>query len=177
MNNDAGILNPKLSSPGIMVYTLAMAKLSKIAKMVKMTKMSKMVKMVKMVKMSKTLVPAILLIGIVILLSACGSPIDDSGDPGTIGTITSVDIAENGGDRLATILVEGTPEENAGLTSDKASVGLTKDTVLVNGEDKKYLEAEDLQLLTVGTNIEIVFTGPVAESYPVQGGAKVIRLR
>ena len=73
-------------------------------------------------------------------------------------------------------MVEGTPLENAGLASDKASVTLTTKTVLVKGDLKKNIELSDLDLLTVGTQVEIIFTGPVAESYPVQGQAKVVRI-
>jgi len=118
-----------------------------------------------------------LLAAVLTLLPACGPSLDDSGDPGIIGAITSVEIAEDDSFRIASILVEGTPEDNAGLISDKALVSITKDTVLANGTDKKLFEVQDIDALTVGVDVEVVFTGPVAESYPVQGEAKVIRIR
>lgn len=117
------------------------------------------------------------LIIMIAVLPGCTAALDDSGDVGIKGIITSVTISEDPASSLATILVEGTPEENTGLVSDKASVTLTKDTVLVQGSEKKFFESSDLELLQVGQGVEIVFTGPVAESYPVQGGAKVIKLK
>ena len=123
----------------------------------------------------RTLMLTVLLI-LAAALIGCTAMIDDSGDVGIRGMITFVTISEDPASSLATVLVEGTPDENTGLVSDKASVTLTKDTVLVQGSEKKYLESADLNLLVVGQSVEIIFTGPVAESYPVQGGAKVIRL-
>lgn len=108
------------------------------------------------------------------IFSGCSASMDTSGDVGIKGLITSVSSSENPADILATILVEGTVEENLGLVSDKASVSLDKDTVLVSGSDKKYFERSDIDKFTVGLAVEVIFTGPVAESYPVQGGAKVL---
>jgi hypothetical protein len=109
-------------------------------------------------------------------VTACASGPDDRGDAGIRGQITTVNVAVEEGDILGNILVEGTAEENTGLASDKASVTLTVKTVLVSGSDKKYLEAADMRALAIGTKVEVVFTGPVAESYPVQGEGKVLRI-
>ncbi len=109
-------------------------------------------------------------------IAGCTKAIDDSGDVGIRGLITTVSLSDNPTDIMAAILVEGTAEENAGLVSDKASITLTKDTVLVVGSEKKYFELADLDKLAIGVKVEVVFTGPVAESYPVQGSAKVLRI-
>lgn len=110
----------------------------------------------------------------IMIISGCSASIDTSGDVGIKGLITSVSSSEDSKNIRATILVEGTSEENLGLASDKASVTLTKDSVIVNGRDRKYFELSDLDKLTVGLAVEIIFAGPVAESYPIQGKAKVI---
>ena len=125
--------------------------------------------------MRKFMIMSVLIV-MVSVLASCTAAIDDSGDIGIRGTITSMTVSEDSDSALATILVEGTPEENTGLVSDKASVTLTKDTVLVQGFEKKYLELSDFDLLSAGKSVEVIFTGPVAESYPVQGDAKVVRL-
>lgn len=121
---------------------------------------------------------SILLICMLLLASmaGCGSKIDASGDVGIRGTIRSISASKDPAEVRATILVEGTPEENKGLLSDKASVTLTKDTVLVQETGKKYFALSDIDLLAVGQAVEVIFSGPVAESYPVQGSAKVVRL-
>jgi beta-N-acetylhexosaminidase len=128
-------------------------------------------------KLFKILFPMVLLLMVGLMFSSCGaSAIDASGDVGIRGLITQVSPGEAGSDFVGVVLVEGTQAENTGLISDKASVTLTKETVFIKGETKKLIEASDLSALTVGTKVEVVFTGPVAESYPVQGGAKVVRV-
>ncbi len=124
----------------------------------------------------KRIIVVLLALLIMTSLAACKAAPDDSGDVGIRGLITTVTIAEDQSDAFGSILVEGSTDDNTCLVSDKASVTLTADTVFVHDSEKKYMEATDMENLTVGTKVEIIFTGPVAESYPVQGSAKVVRI-
>ena len=72
------------------------------------------------------------------------------------------------------LLVEG--KKDADTIYDKASVTIKNTTKIlrVEGEQLKEAKLEDLK---VGTMVEITFTGPVKESYPVQADAgKVVIL-
>ncbi len=98
-----------------------------------------------------------------LVLSGCfllpGPP---DGAPSIRGTITSI---TPGADGLGSMLVEGAVAD--GTSVDKASVNVTKKTeVLYEGADgwSRYTFAE----LGVGDTVAVWFTGPVAESYPVQ---------
>ncbi len=64
------------------------------------------------------------------------------------------------------IRVEAVPDEQSG--SDKAMVRLTSNT-RIEGADGRQLAPE---ALAVGQRVGVWFTGPVAESYPVQGEAR-----
>jgi hypothetical protein len=77
------------------------------------------------------------------------------------GTITAIQTAFAGTDSLGSILVEG---QEANNPADKASVTLTKQTELFR-RDGTELRYEDLK---TGSQVEVLFTGPVLESYPVQ---------
>src|SRR5262245_41483966 len=72
---------------------------------------------------------------------------------------------------LGTILVEGYKEPTTQY--DKASVRVTDKTriTLRFGPEKKNWGFEDLKK---GRKVQIIFIGPVAESYPVQATAKEI---
>lgn len=74
---------------------------------------------------------------------------------------------------LATLLVEGKPGKD--VSYDKAFVKITKATKLVRvgAKDRKAATVEDLK---VGVQVEMTFTGPVAESYPVQATAGEVRI-
>jgi hypothetical protein len=88
------------------------------------------------------------------------------------GTVVSVTVADAGaGDpqALGSLLVEG-PKDGQALY-DAASVTITKETKFFAQADgsvaEVHPEIEDLK----GRRIEAGFTGPVAESYPVQATA------
>jgi len=68
------------------------------------------------------------------------------------------------------ILVEGRVEVDT--MYDKASVGIDKDTEIYMGNSNQKLSAVELK---EGIKVEVIFGGPIAESYPVQGKAKTIR--
>jgi beta-N-acetylhexosaminidase len=87
------------------------------------------------------------------------------------GQVSSVTAAPGGKDILGRILVEGKKE--ADTTHDKASVSVTKATKIervVKGE----LKPAQFTDLKKGMKVQADFTGPVAESYPVQARAKSI---
>lgn len=69
------------------------------------------------------------------------------------------------------ILVEGKKEDDT--SHDKAMVTIIKKTTIlrVEGELLKPATADDLKK---GVRVEITFTGPVKESYPVQADARRI---
>jgi beta-N-acetylhexosaminidase len=71
--------------------------------------------------------------------------------------------------KTTTILVEGNIQNDTEY--DKAYISITKDTKILRGELK--LLPEDLES---GMMVEVIITGPVRESYPVQADAKEIRV-
>jgi hypothetical protein len=66
------------------------------------------------------------------------------------------------------LLVEGSPTE--GTTYDRASVRVTAQTIVAQGDEQQRQPATAADL-AVGQRVAIWFTGPVAESYPVQATA------
>jgi len=107
-----------------------------------------------------------------VLAVACGNPADDrpkapTGEPSITGTVTSSAGVTNG-DIVGSFLVEDGKGEY-----DRASVSVTVRTGWFRpGEDDGYVAiarpaAQDLANKTVA----VQFTGPVAESYPVQATA------
>jgi beta-N-acetylhexosaminidase len=111
----------------------------------------------------------------VLALGACG---DDDGEdlpenPDIRGTITSV--TEDGGDVLGTVLIEGVIEDDTSY--DKASVRVEDDTEIFQEAEDGSLAEVTFAELHVGLQVEAWFTGPVAESYPVQAkAAKIVIL-
>jgi len=110
----------------------------------------------------------IILIAIVVfscLFIGCGT---NSKDKASIrGYVTEIIIS----DTTANILVEGKIEEDTQF--DKASVSINSDTVIKKDGVNGKLGVSDIKK---GDKVEVVFTGAVAESYPVQGTAKSIRI-
>ena len=90
-----------------------------------------------------------------------------SSPPSISGTITSVDPA---GERIGSIRVEAVPEDQAG--SDKAQVRIDQGTQLIDATGRPIAFHE----LQVGRKVRAWFTGPVAESYPVQAKASTVIL-
>jgi hypothetical protein len=75
------------------------------------------------------------------------------------------------GGMVGRLLIEGTKEKDT--QHDKASVRLTKATKVYKWVDGKKKEAK-VEDLKKGATVQADFTGPVAESYPVQATAKEI---
>jgi len=100
------------------------------------------------------------------LLTGCSAP-TPSGDPAIRGTISSV---SEGPDGIAGILVEGPIAD--GTTLDKAALSITDKTRILSASDEEV----GADALGVGMRVEVWVTGPVAESYPVQADADIVRI-
>lgn len=136
----------------------------------------------------------ITLLTIVAMASGCGSPNNDgqatgdtAGPPAATewdirGRIVSVFPAEGAARApdavFGTIIVEGTVEKDTAY--DKASISISPITLMTMPADKagghkaiqdQQATAEDFGRLKPGMMVQATFAGPVAESYPVQGGA------
>ena len=107
-----------------------------------------------------------------VLLSACTSDGDASpaaDGPDIRGVITS--ITAGSGDVTGSVRIEGAIDQDTAY--DKA-------VVRVEGDTRIFRQAGDAMMevtfsdLTVGQTVEAWFTGPVAESYPVQVKASQI---
>jgi len=121
----------------------------------------------------KRLMPiAIVALVAVLGLAGCGGPKLPSEPPAIRGEITSVTPAADGSG--VTVLIEGAVE--ADTSYDKASVRVTSEAdVWLVGADGS-VEAIAPEDLGVGLRVEAWFTGPVAESYPVQATASAIAI-
>lgn len=112
----------------------------------------------------------ILLISIFLLLTVVGCSKEITEEKLSIrGEITNVSLDDNG--KITTILVEGKLEQDT--QHDKASVFIGEKTKIYDNDTKEELERNALKK---GTKVEIIFKGPVRESYPVQADAKIIRI-
>ena len=85
------------------------------------------------------------------------------------GEITKLTL--NDSSKIVNILVEGKIEEDTSY--DKASVYVGEKTRIYRADTNKELTISDLK---EGLKVEIVFTGPVRESYPVQVDAEIIKI-
>jgi beta-N-acetylhexosaminidase len=72
---------------------------------------------------------------------------------------------------VGNLLVEGAKEKDTQY--DKASVTLTSETKIYRWKDGKKAEAK-FGDVKEGCKVQCVFTGPVAESYPVQAKASEV---
>lgn len=104
--------------------------------------------------------------GIILMLIGCAK---DNDPIGFRGEITQLEA--NGNNQQITILVEGAQEKD--VSYDKAYVTITNKTKIYKGDSNKSLSAGELKK---GQKVEGVFEGAVAESYPVQGTAKSVRI-
>ena len=102
-----------------------------------------------------------------LLLAACAATLP-SEPPGITGTVTSL---VPGDERPDSILVEGQAQPS-GAVSDKARVTIEPSTLFFDASGKPGKAST----IAVGTKVKVWFTGAVAESYPVQGGAKDVQI-
>ena len=108
---------------------------------------------------------------ILLILAGCtavsGPSVDSDYKIGIRGTITDINAGKDG----ANILVEGNIEPDTEY--DKASVRIDTRTMIQKDDLSRLFEYTDLKL---GDKVEVVFRGAVAESYPVQGTAEIVRI-
>ncbi|MCH8050895.1 MAG: DUF3221 domain-containing protein [Chloroflexi bacterium] len=106
------------------------------------------------------------------LLGACtsgGDTAPTSGDPDIRGVITS--ITDGAGDVIGSVRIEGAIDQDTEY--DKAIVRVESDTRIFRQAGNAMMEVT-FGDLTEGQTVEAWFTGPVAESYPVQAKASQI---
>lgn len=115
----------------------------------------------------KRIVGLALILIFVLLLNGCAKE-GLSQVIGIRGEIKEVYLSEDG-TTISGILVEGEIQEDT--MYDYANVTIDENTVIYIGEEEATLE--DLE---EGLKVEVIFDGPVAESYPVQGRAEKINI-
>ena len=106
------------------------------------------------------------------LLAACTSNGDASpapDDPDIRGAVTA--ISDGSGDVIGSVRIEGTIDQDTSY--DKAVVRVENDTKIYRQSWEQWIEVTFADL-KVGQSVEAWFTGPVAESYPVQVKASQI---
>jgi hypothetical protein len=99
---------------------------------------------------------------IVVAVAVAGCAASPLGEPSLTGLITNTS-----GDR---ILVEENPQETAG--SAKAAVRISEQTEILHSSGARASRND----LLVGDRVRVWFTGPVAQSYPVQATAARIEI-
>jgi hypothetical protein len=89
------------------------------------------------------------------------------------GIITNINktVEDSTGDIIGTILIEGNIEKDTGY--DKASVTITKETRILESKNGKLIKVS-LDSLKPNQRVQALFTGMIAESYPVQVRAKEV---
>ena len=108
------------------------------------------------------------------LLAACtngGDAAPSPSEPDIRGVITS--ITDGSGDVVGSVRSEGDIAQDTAY--DKAVVRIEGDTRILRQVGNAMMEVTFADL-TVGQTVEAWFTGPVAESYPVQVKASQIML-
>ena len=99
------------------------------------------------------------------------SPTAPPSTPADIAGAVSDLTVSTGGDSLPVFLVVADPGSTSSV--DRASVRVTKDTVVWTAQGVRGTAAD----LTRGERVAVWFTGPVAESYPVQATAGVVQIQ
>ena len=109
-----------------------------------------------------------------LMLVACGDepPSAPSGSPSISGVVKTASAGTSGAAVGAFLIDQGIGDY------DKASVAVTADTAWyrASGDKVEPIEAPVADAL-VGKRVEVQFTGPVAESYPVQATAGWVIVR
>ncbi len=103
-----------------------------------------------------------------LVLGACGDeqPAAPSGSPSITGLVKTAAAGTDGVTVSSLLVTQGTGDY------DKAQVTATADTAWyrASGDKVEPIEAPAAAAL-IGKRVEVQFTGPVAESYPVQAAA------
>lgn len=108
------------------------------------------------------------------MLTACNNGNSPLSTVDVRGDITQIAKSDSKG-VLGIILVEGELQEDTKV--DKASVTVTDKTKIFTEGNQDVLEDASFSLLQAGQLVEVEFTGPVRESYPVQATAKTIVIK
>lgn len=112
----------------------------------------------------KILLPALAIL-LACLIAGCGTgKATVPSNPEVRGTITSVNGSANSG----SIFIDGTTLETTGI--DKANVTIDSKTEILRRQGGKLQKAR-FSDFRVGQMAQATFTGPVLQSYPVQGTA------
>ena len=98
------------------------------------------------------------------------APLSPSGPADITGAVKDI-AGGTGGDALPVLLVVAGPGSTSSV--DRASVRVTRDTVVWTAQGGRGTAAD----LAAGERVAVWFTGPVAESYPVQAAAGVVRIQ
>lgn len=107
---------------------------------------------------------------IFLLLGALGcNEVSSNQKLGIRGQITKISTDNSG--KITAILVEGKIEQDTEV--DKASVSIREKTRIHKKDKNEDIGVSELK---EGLQVEIIFEGPVRESYPVQADAKLIRV-
>jgi len=101
---------------------------------------------------------------------ASPSPSAPPPSPADITGIVRDFTPSTGGDAMPVLLVVADPGSSSSV--DRASVRVTADTVVWMAEGSRGAAAD----LGAGEQVAVWFTGPVAESYPVQATAGVLQI-
>ena len=117
-----------------------------------------------------------LAVSVTVVLAGCsGSPFSPAvpeGDPDIRGVITAIEFGD-GGTASARVVWTNDPVVGTQAGFDAAQVAVVEETDVfkrVGDADEPVSETE----LNVGSVVEAWFTGPVAESYPVQATADAV---
>ena len=122
----------------------------------------------------KAVLPALAAALALVLLSACTSDGDAApapDDPDIRGAITS--LSDGSGDVTGSVRIVGAIDHDTSY--DRAVVRVESDTRIIRRVGNATMEVTFADLM-VGQTVEAWFTGPVAESYPVQVKASQIMI-
>lgn len=104
-----------------------------------------------------------LLVAVALTASGCGAPAPPAAEPDIAGVVSG--LTTNADEGTYSFLVTGTG------SYDKAWVATTSETSILALDGGEYVETT---ALFDGITVEVWFTGPVAESYPVQATAQTV---
>jgi hypothetical protein len=122
-------------------------------------------------RISRATTLAVAGLALVMLLAACAATVP--ADPASInGGVTAV---VSGDGRPSSITVETSGAQPAGTISDKATVTIPPTTQFF-AADGSAAKLDAISAIGKGTRVRVWFTGPVAESYPVQATAGAVQI-
>jgi beta-N-acetylhexosaminidase len=117
---------------------------------------------------------AVAVLGVLLIAAIAGCAVSlPDGSPSIRGTITTM--SDTGSHEALTVLIEGAIEDDTEY--DRASVAIGPKTEVLRMAADGTVERGSSSLLAKGQQVEAWFTGPVAESYPVQAAAATIVIR